>query len=151
MWQHRVLQWMPETEVAAEETAMVQGLGDIGPERFKMRCSVCSVPRGACFKCSYRNCLASFHPLCARAAGHTMLTKPAPHGRHHHRIYCPKHGGAKLQGAKVQRRPPQPPPHPHTAPAWRTGQVAFPRPPAAAEDLEQLKRLRVRRDGGTRP
>ena len=126
MWQHRVLQWMPDTEVAAAETAMVQGLGDIGPERFKMRCSVCSVPRGACFKCSYRNCLASFHPLCARDAGHTMLTKPAPHGRHHHRIYCPKHGGAKLQGAKV----------------------AYPRPPAAAEDLEQLKRLRVRSDEG---
>ena len=93
---------------------------DIAPERSKMTCSVCSIPLGACFKCSYRNCLASFHPLCARTAGLTMITKPAPHGRQHHRIYCSKHGDS--QGGETHTRTPA----------------------AAAEDLEHLKRLRVR-------
>ncbi|KAK9053481.1 hypothetical protein SSX86_030115 [Deinandra increscens subsp. villosa] len=47
----------------------IDGLNRVSKDRWKLLCSICGVPYGACIQCSNNACYVAYHPLCARAAG----------------------------------------------------------------------------------
>lgn len=62
--------WIPETcLVDIKRMEPIDGLNRINKDRWKLICSICEVPFGACIQCSDQNCRVAYHPLCARAAG----------------------------------------------------------------------------------
>ncbi|CAL1404614.1 unnamed protein product, partial [Linum trigynum] len=62
--------WIPETCLSdVKRMEPIDGLNRINKDRWKLLCSICGVSYGACIQCSNYNCCASYHPLCARAAG----------------------------------------------------------------------------------
>lgn len=62
--------WIPETCLSDIKTMEpIDGLGRINKDRWKLLCSICFVPYGACIQCSNSTCRVAYHPLCARAAG----------------------------------------------------------------------------------
>ncbi|XP_052885496.1 uncharacterized protein LOC108486155 isoform X4 [Gossypium arboreum] len=65
--------WMPEVYVE-DLTKMepIINVGEVKETRKKLVCNVCRVKYGACVPCSHGTCRNSFHPLCAREAGHRM-------------------------------------------------------------------------------
>ncbi|MBA0597326.1 hypothetical protein Gorai_007134, partial [Gossypium raimondii] len=65
--------WMPEVYVE-DLTKMepIINVGEVKGTRKKLVCNVCRVKYGACVPCSHGTCRNSFHPLCAREAGHRM-------------------------------------------------------------------------------
>ncbi|KAL3683187.1 hypothetical protein R1sor_001209 [Riccia sorocarpa] len=73
-WAHIMCaMWTPETcLVDAKRMEPVDGISSINKERWKLICTVCKVPYGACIQCSKPHCRVSFHPLCARSSGLSM-------------------------------------------------------------------------------
>ncbi|KAL1808010.1 hypothetical protein DCAR_0727409 [Daucus carota subsp. sativus] len=62
--------WIPETCLSdVKKMEPIDGLSRINKDRWKLLCSVCGVPYGACIQCSNSSCYVAYHPLCARAAG----------------------------------------------------------------------------------
>lgn len=62
--------WIPETcLVDIKRMEPIDGVNRISKDRWKLICSICEVPYGACIQCSEHNCRVAYHPLCARAAG----------------------------------------------------------------------------------
>lgn len=62
--------WIPETCLSdIKKMEPIDGLSRISKDRWKLLCSICSVPYGACIQCSNPVCRVAYHPLCARAAG----------------------------------------------------------------------------------
>ncbi|CAN4090750.1 unnamed protein product [Withania somnifera] len=62
--------WIPETCLSDIKTMEpIDGLSRISKDRWKLLCSICAVPYGACIQCSNHTCRVAYHPLCARAAG----------------------------------------------------------------------------------
>eukprot|EP01018_Ginkgo_biloba_P036073 Gb_27375 [translate_table: standard] len=62
--------WIPETcLVDIKRMEPIDGINRISKDRWKLLCSICEVPYGACIQCSDHNCRVAYHPLCARAAG----------------------------------------------------------------------------------
>ncbi|PWA83093.1 methyltransferase [Artemisia annua] len=70
-WAHLACaMWIPETCLAdIKKMEPVDGLNRISKDRWKLLCSICGVPYGACIQCSNNACYVAYHPLCARAAG----------------------------------------------------------------------------------
>lgn len=70
-WAHLMCaMWIPETCVAdVKRMEPVDGVNAVSKERWRLTCSVCKVPYGACIQCSVNSCKTAFHPLCARSAG----------------------------------------------------------------------------------
>ena len=65
--------WIPETcLVDVKRMEPVDGINAISKERWRLNCSICKVPYGACIQCTVNNCRVAFHPLCARSAGLCM-------------------------------------------------------------------------------
>ena len=66
--------------------------------RINLRCSLCG-QEGACTQCAMRKCFASFHPLCARAAGFAC-ERHAQDGRPV--MFCKTHSGDRwAEGRRV--------------------------------------------------
>ncbi|KAK4341469.1 hypothetical protein RND71_039970 [Anisodus tanguticus] len=62
--------WIPETCLSdIKRMEPIDGLSRISKDRWKLLCSICGVPYGACIQCSNHTCRVAYHPLCARAAG----------------------------------------------------------------------------------
>ncbi|CAA0819888.1 Histone-lysine N-methyltransferase ATX2 [Striga hermonthica] len=62
--------WIPETCLFdVKKMEPIDGLSRINKDRWKLLCSICGVPHGACIQCSNNNCRVAYHPLCARVAG----------------------------------------------------------------------------------
>ncbi|XP_031112629.1 histone-lysine N-methyltransferase ATX2-like isoform X1 [Ipomoea triloba] len=62
--------WIPETCLSdIKKMEPIDGLNRVNKDRWKLLCSICGVPYGACIQCSNNNCCVAYHPLCARAAG----------------------------------------------------------------------------------
>ncbi|XP_057959590.1 histone-lysine N-methyltransferase ATX2 isoform X2 [Malania oleifera] len=62
--------WVPETCLSdIKKMEPIDGLSRINKDRWKLLCSICGVPYGACIQCSNSTCRVAYHPLCARAAG----------------------------------------------------------------------------------
>ncbi|KAF3326010.1 histone-lysine N-methyltransferase ATX1-like protein [Carex littledalei] len=62
--------WIPETCLMdIKRMEPIDGISRINKDRWKLLCSICTVPYGACIQCSHHNCCVAYHPLCARAAG----------------------------------------------------------------------------------
>ncbi|KAJ3698232.1 hypothetical protein LUZ61_001937 [Rhynchospora tenuis] len=62
--------WIPETCLSdIKRMEPIDGISRINKDRWKLLCSICTVPYGACIQCSHHNCCVAYHPLCARAAG----------------------------------------------------------------------------------
>lgn len=62
--------WIPETCLSdIKRMEPIDGLSRINKDRWKLLCSICGVPYGACIQCSNNTCRVAYHPLCARAAG----------------------------------------------------------------------------------
>ncbi|XP_060181088.1 histone-lysine N-methyltransferase ATX2-like [Lycium barbarum] len=62
--------WIPETCLSdIKRMEPIDGLRRISKDRWKLLCSICGVPYGACIQCSNHTCRVAYHPLCARAAG----------------------------------------------------------------------------------
>ncbi|CAN6460712.1 unnamed protein product [Victoria cruziana] len=70
-WAHLACaMWIPETFlVDIHKMEPIDGLSKISKDRWKLLCSICCVPYGACIQCSHKTCRVAYHPLCARAAG----------------------------------------------------------------------------------
>ncbi|CAN6462495.1 unnamed protein product [Victoria cruziana] len=69
-WAHLTCaMWIPETcLVDVKKMEPIDGLNMIHKDRWKLLCSICGVPYGACIQCSNNSCRVAYHPLCARAA-----------------------------------------------------------------------------------
>ncbi|XAR62626.1 hypothetical protein NMG60_11017460 [Bertholletia excelsa] len=66
-------QWMPEVFIQDTRTMEpVMNIDGIKETRRKLICNLCKVKYGACVRCSNGTCRTSFHPICAREAGHRM-------------------------------------------------------------------------------
>lgn len=62
--------WIPETCLSdIKKMEPIDGLSRISKDRWRLLCSICGVPYGACIQCSNHTCWVAYHPLCARAAG----------------------------------------------------------------------------------
>ncbi|MCD7457429.1 Mn(2+) transporter atx2 [Datura stramonium] len=62
--------WIPETCLSdIKKMEPIDGLSRIRKDRWRLLCSICGVPYGACIQCSNHTCRVAYHPLCARAAG----------------------------------------------------------------------------------
>ncbi|KAL9140489.1 hypothetical protein ABFS82_14G040500 [Erythranthe guttata] len=62
--------WIPETCLSdVKKMEPIDGVGRVNKDRWKLTCSICHIPHGACIQCSNNNCYVAYHPLCARAAG----------------------------------------------------------------------------------
>lgn len=70
-WAHLACaMWIPETCLSdIKKMEPIDGLNRISKDRWKLLCSICGVPYGACIQCSNNACYVAYHPLCARAAG----------------------------------------------------------------------------------
>lgn len=70
-WAHLACaMWIPETCLAdIKKMEPIDGLNRVSKDRWKLLCSICGVPYGACIQCSNNACYVAYHPLCARAAG----------------------------------------------------------------------------------
>ena len=68
--------------------------------RINLRCSLCG-QEGACTQCAMRKCFASFHPLCARAAGFAW-ERHAQDGRPV--MFCKTHSGDRARRGTTRRR-----------------------------------------------
>ncbi|KAF3791741.1 Histone-lysine N-methyltransferase [Nymphaea thermarum] len=69
-WAHLTCaMWIPETCLLdVKKMEPIDGLNMIHKDRWKLLCSICGVPCGACIQCSNSSCRVAYHPLCARAA-----------------------------------------------------------------------------------
>lgn len=97
-WAHLMCaMWIPETcLVDVKRMEPVDGINAISKERWKLTCSICKVPYGACIQCRTSNCRVAFHPLCARSAGLCMEVleekrKGDGEGDVRLLVYCSKH------------------------------------------------------------
>ncbi|XP_075512041.1 histone-lysine N-methyltransferase ATX2-like [Primulina tabacum] len=62
--------WIPETCLSdIKKMEPIDGIHRIHKGRWKLLCSICGVPYGACIQCSNNTCRVAYHPLCARVAG----------------------------------------------------------------------------------
>ena len=85
--------------------------------RINLRCSLCG-QEGACTQCAMRKCFASFHPLCARAAGFAW-ERHAQDGRPV--MFCKTHSGDRwAEGRRVAAGKPAKLPAADAARAVRT-------------------------------
>ncbi|PHT39227.1 Histone-lysine N-methyltransferase ATX2 [Capsicum baccatum] len=65
--------WIPETCLSdIKKMEPIDGLSRISKDRWRLLCSICGVPYGACIQCSNHSCRVAYHPLCARAAGYCV-------------------------------------------------------------------------------
>jgi hypothetical protein len=89
--------WIPETcLVDVKRMEPVDGVIAVAKERWRLTCSICKVPYGACIQCSVNSCRTAFHPLCARSAGlymEVLEEKQKVDGETDLRLlaYCRKH------------------------------------------------------------
>ncbi|GBG74520.1 hypothetical protein CBR_g18930 [Chara braunii] len=78
LWAHLLCAWWTPN-VCIEDTRKmepIEGLTDVNIAYFKMTCSICKQPHGACIQCDLRGCCVSYHPMCARRCGYFMEMKP---------------------------------------------------------------------------
>ncbi|KAL9242503.1 hypothetical protein vseg_016495 [Gypsophila vaccaria] len=62
--------WIPETCLSdVKKMEPIDGLRRINKDRWKLVCSICHIPYGACIQCSNPTCRVAYHPLCARVSG----------------------------------------------------------------------------------
>ncbi|KAG0573540.1 hypothetical protein KC19_VG186600 [Ceratodon purpureus] len=89
--------WIPETcLIDVKRMEPVDGVNAVAKERWRLTCSICKVPYGACIQCSVNSCRTAFHPLCARSAGlymEVLEEKQKVDGESDLRLlaYCRKH------------------------------------------------------------
>ncbi|XP_051123704.1 uncharacterized protein LOC127246404 isoform X2 [Andrographis paniculata] len=66
-------QWLSEVYLENTRTMEpIMNIGELKDTKKKMNCYLCKVKYGACVRCSNGSCRTSFHPICAREAGHRM-------------------------------------------------------------------------------
>lgn len=60
----------PETWIeTVDGKEVVTNVEDISKARLELKCLYCRSKRGACFQCSHKKCIRSYHATCAAAAG----------------------------------------------------------------------------------
>ncbi|KAJ0241475.1 PHD finger family protein [Hirschfeldia incana] len=97
-WVHAFCaEWSLESTFRRGQTNPVQGMESLAKNT--STCCVCQRIYGACFKCSYGNCQATFHPTCARSAGFHMIGG----GKLQHKAYCEKHSLEQKAKAESQK------------------------------------------------
>ncbi|XP_009106422.1 uncharacterized protein LOC103832208 isoform X3 [Brassica rapa] len=97
-WVHAFCaEWSLESTFRRGQTNPVQGMESLA--KSTSTCCVCQRIYGACFKCSYGNCQATFHPTCARSAGFHMIGG----GKLPHKAYCEKHSLEQKAKAESQK------------------------------------------------
>ncbi|XP_021733247.1 histone-lysine N-methyltransferase ATX1-like [Chenopodium quinoa] len=63
--------WIPETCLSdIKKMEPIDGVSRINKDRWKLICSICHIPYGACIQCSNNTCRVAYHPLCARVSGY---------------------------------------------------------------------------------
>ncbi|KAG2313522.1 hypothetical protein Bca52824_025079 [Brassica carinata] len=97
-WVHAFCaEWSLESTFRRGQINAVQGMESL--PKNTSTCCVCQRIYGACIKCSYGNCQATFHPNCARSAGFHMTGG----GKLPHKAYCGKHSLEQKAKAKSQK------------------------------------------------
>ncbi|KAJ4867329.1 PHD finger family protein [Raphanus sativus] len=97
-WVHAFCaEWSLESTFRRGQINPVQGVESLAKNT--STCCVCQRIYGACFKCSYGNCQATFHPTCARSAGFHMIGG----GKLPHKAYCEKHSLEQKAKAESQK------------------------------------------------
>ncbi|CAN6853112.1 unnamed protein product [Brassica oleracea] len=95
--------WMPEVYIEdLNKMEPILNLPGIKETRRKLLCNLCKVKSGACTRCCYATCRASFHPICAREAGNRLEIW----GKHgcdtvELRAFCSKHSDIQDSGRPI--------------------------------------------------
>ena len=97
--------WMPELYIKDLKTMEpVGGAENIDADRATLRCEVCAKPKGtgSCIQCSFGNCSAAYHPLCAALSGkHCMeIRSDMNEDGCEYKSYCLKHSKSRLARPK---------------------------------------------------
>ncbi|KAK7463006.1 hypothetical protein VKT23_007588 [Stygiomarasmius scandens] len=95
--------WVPETSVANTVVMEpVTGIDRISKQRWKLKCSLCDVRRGACIQCAKTSCFTAFHTTCARK-DKLLLPMKTTQGSENTTLTCycdrhlpPEHAEARL-------------------------------------------------------
>ncbi|XP_056850053.1 uncharacterized protein LOC108842567 isoform X2 [Raphanus sativus] len=96
--------WMPEVYIEdLNKMEPILNLPGIKETRRKLLCNLCKVKSGACVRCCYATCRASFHPICAREAGNRLEIW----GKHgcdtvELRAFCSKHSDIQESGRPIK-------------------------------------------------
>ncbi|KAL8482041.1 hypothetical protein ACS0TY_028261 [Phlomoides rotata] len=95
-------QWM--SEVYLEDTQIMEpimNMIDLKDTRRKLICCLCKVKYGACVRCSNGSCRTSFHPICAREAGHRMeIWGKVGSDEVELRAFCTKHSEVRCNNGR---------------------------------------------------
>ena len=98
-------QWVPETFVVdTEKMSPIEGVHQIRRDRLRLVCGVCNQKTGACIQCAHGNCVAAFHPTCARASKWRMeiRSKGGSIDELELKAYCGKHSKLRAENdAKI--------------------------------------------------
>ncbi|CAN1188493.1 Protein Jade-1 [Linum perenne] len=100
-WVHAFCaEWLFQSVFRRGQVNLVEGMDELLKEADV--CCVCRRKHGACVRCSYGNCQATFHPTCARTAGFYMNVKFL-NGKFQHKAYCEKHSVEPSLKAESQK------------------------------------------------
>ncbi|KAJ3695924.1 hypothetical protein LUZ60_001301 [Juncus effusus] len=89
LWVHAFCaEWLLESVFRRGQGDLVHGLDTLLKD--KDTCCICFSKIGSCLKCSYGECLITFHPWCGRAAGFYMNASGLG-GFFQHKAYCAQH------------------------------------------------------------
>ncbi|KAH9605285.1 hypothetical protein KSS87_016321 [Heliosperma pusillum] len=101
-WIHAICaEWVFDSTFRRGQVSPVEGMETV--VKGNDICSVCNRRFGACIKCNYGNCQATFHPSCGRSAGYYMYTKYIGGGKMQHKAYCCKHSSDQKVKADTQK------------------------------------------------
>ncbi|XP_022768248.1 uncharacterized protein LOC111312338 [Durio zibethinus] len=100
-WVHAFCaEWVLESTFRRGQVNPIEGMEIVS--RGVNICCICRRKHGACIKCSYGHCQATFHPSCARSAGFYMNVKLGG-GKLQHKAYCEKHSVEQRTKAETQK------------------------------------------------
>ncbi|GAB2236098.1 hypothetical protein Droror1_Dr00027833 [Drosera rotundifolia] len=98
-------EWMPEVYV--EDMRIMEpilNVDKINETRWKLICNLCKTRHGTCIRCTDGACRVSFHPACAREAGHRLeMWGKFGCDDVELRAYCFKHSDLPNGGGAIQQ------------------------------------------------
>lgn len=93
-WAHLLCAiWIPEV-VVQNQVFMepIEHIENISKSRWRLRCSICKEPKGACIQCDIKSCYSAFHVSCARKQKFLCSMKTLPDQEEQPlRAFCERH------------------------------------------------------------
>ena len=113
-WVHLVCAlWVPNVRIVDPYELEPIDVTNVEPDRYKLKCNICRIKKGAPCQCNKPHCATAFHPICAFASKYVMKNLELPSGELYYISYCQKHAStpdseslARIQAtlSKTQRK-----------------------------------------------